>query len=166
VGHCLFNASSRNLRNTRPADAKAILGESALRNLSRMSTAVAVLYVEDDAVIRELVEINLQESGFDVVSTPDGTTALDALKANVVPFRALITDINIGDELDGWEIARRARDFNNTLPVIYLSGRSGNEWQSKGVPNSIMIAKPFTIAQIVNAISTLLDKIRPKHMNY
>jgi DNA-binding response OmpR family regulator len=129
-----------------------------------MSTAVAVLYVEDEAVIRELVEIILRDSGFDVVSAPDGTAALDALKANVLSFRALITDVNIGDELDGWEIARRARELNPALPVVYVSGASGHEWKARGVPDSIMIVKPFTQTQLVGAIASLLkegDMARP-----
>src|SRR5665213_2370308 len=119
VDRRLFNCGSRDLRNTRPAGAKAILGERAVRNRSRMSTAVALLYVEDEVFIREYVEIILQESGFDVVSAPDGAVALDALTTSVAPFRALITDVDLGAELDGWEIARRARELNRALPVVY-----------------------------------------------
>jgi two-component system cell cycle response regulator CpdR len=37
-----------------------------------------------------------------------------------------------------------------------MSGDSGHDWSSKGVPNSLMIAKPFAVAQIVTAISNLL----------
>ena len=123
-----------------------------------MSTAIAVLYVEDEVVIRECVEIILQESGFDVVTAPDGTAALDALKGNVAPFRALITDVNLGTELDGWEIARRARELNRGLPVVYVIGASGYEWKAKGVPNSIMIVKPFTPTQLLGAIASLLNE--------
>jgi hypothetical protein len=46
----------------------------------------------------------------------------------------------------------------NGLPVIYVSGASHQDWTSKGVPESVMIAKPFAPAQIVVAISGLLNK--------
>jgi len=123
-----------------------------------MSTAIAVLYVEDAVLIRECVEIILRESGFDVVSAPDGAAALNALKGNDMPFRALITDVNLGAEPDGWEVARRARALGHAMPVVYVSGASGHEWKSKGVSNSVMIRKPFTAEQLVGAISSLVKE--------
>ncbi len=45
------------------------------------------------------------------------------------------------------------------MPVVYMSGNSGQGWPSKGVPNSVFIAKPFVPAQIITAISTLLNEI-------
>jgi DNA-binding response OmpR family regulator len=41
--------------------------------------------------------------------------------------------------------------------VIYVSGESAHERQAKGVENSIMIAKPFTIGQLVVAMASLLE---------
>jgi DNA-binding response OmpR family regulator len=120
-----------------------------------LSTAAAVLYVEDEV---ECVEIFLRESGFDVVSATDGAAALNALKGNVAPFRSLITDVDLGAELDGWEIARRARELNRVLPVVCVSGASGHEWKAKGVPNSIMIVQPFTPTQLMSAIASLLKE--------
>jgi hypothetical protein len=43
------------------------------------------------------------------------------------------------------------------MPVVYMSGDSSPEWSSKGVPNSLMVAKPFAPAQIITAVSTLLN---------
>jgi DNA-binding response OmpR family regulator len=126
-----------------------------------MPDTQAVLYVEDDSLIRELSAGELEEAGFKVVVAESGTAAFDALDGDADPFCAIVTDVNLGAGPDGWEVARRARELNNTLPVIYVSGGSGNEWQSKGVRNSIMIVKPFKIMQIVSAISTLLKKICP-----
>ncbi len=44
------------------------------------------------------------------------------------------------------------------LPVVYMSGDSAHEWTVKGVPNSVMVSKPFVIAQIITAISSLLNE--------
>lgn len=41
--------------------------------------------------------------------------------------------------------------------VIYMTGTHGEEWASKGVPNSVLLVKPFAPAQIVTAISQLLN---------
>ena len=56
-----------------------------------------------------------------------------------------------------WDVARRAREKIPTLPVVYVTGDSAHEWAAQGVPNSVMISKPFVAAQIVNAVSTLLN---------
>jgi two-component system cell cycle response regulator CpdR len=42
-----------------------------------------------------------------------------------------------------------------------MSGEHAEEWASKGVPNSIMLAKPFAPAQLVTAVSNLLNSIPP-----
>jgi DNA-binding response OmpR family regulator len=122
----------------------------------------AVLYVEDEILIREVSAVALEEAGFNVVMAENGAEAIDALDDNADPFCAIVTDVNLGGGPDGWEVARRARELKQTLPVVYVSGGSGHEWRSKGVPNSVMITKPFSPAQILAAILTLLKKVRPK----
>jgi hypothetical protein len=48
-----------------------------------------------------------------------------------------------------------------TLPVVYITGASGNQWPSHGVPNSILLQKPFAPAQLVTAVSQLLNAVPP-----
>jgi DNA-binding response OmpR family regulator len=47
------------------------------------------------------------------------------------------------------------------MPVIYMTGTHGEEWTSKGVPNSVLLAKPFAPAQLVTAIANLLNTVSP-----
>jgi DNA-binding response OmpR family regulator len=115
-----------------------------------------LLYVEDEIIIQELVESSLREAGFEILIASDGTEALDLLGTSNGALRGLITDINLGDGPDGWQVACRARELTSGLAVVYVSGASEGEWTSRGVPNSLMIAKPFAPAQIVVAISSLL----------
>lgn len=65
-------------------------------------------------------------------------------------------DINLGRGIDGWEVARAAREAISGLPVIYISAASEQDWTSRGVPQSVMIGKPFAIAQVVVAMSSLI----------
>ena len=121
------------------------------------SAAPILLYVEDEALTRELVEEALREAGFDVRVASDGDDALAQLGAKCGLLRGLVTDINLGDCPDGWEVARQAREAVSGLPVVYVSGASGHQWTAMGVPDSLMVAKPFTPAQVVAAISSLLS---------
>jgi hypothetical protein len=41
--------------------------------------------------------------------------------------------------------------------VVYMTGASADDWGSKGVPNSVLINKPFAPVQVVTAVSQLLN---------
>ena len=72
-----------------------------------------------------------------------------------------MTDISLLGRMNGWEIAQQARQIDPEFPIIYMSGAHAEDWASKGVPNSIMLAKPFAPAQLVTAVSQLLNMGTP-----
>jgi CheY-like chemotaxis protein len=117
-----------------------------------------ILVVEDDNLIQSVVEETLKEGGFEIDIASSGRQAIELLDSAGGKYRALVTDINLGrDKMDGWEIARHARAIDPAFPVVYMSGESADAWASKGVPNSIMLAKSFAPAQLVTAVSQLLN---------
>jgi DNA-binding response OmpR family regulator len=83
------------------------------------------------------------------------------LKGRVNNYRALVTDIRLRGRINGWEVARQAREIDPTFPIVYISGASADDWPSKGVPNSIMLQKPFAPVQLVTAVSHLLNTGTP-----
>lgn len=115
-----------------------------------------ILLVEDEALICEMLIEALEEAGFSTLAAGDAKTAVRLFGENTEKIRGLVSDINLGDGMDGWELARAAREWASDLPVVYVSGASGHQWASRGVPHSLMITKPFAPAQIVGAISSLL----------
>ena len=78
-------------------------------------------------------------------------------KAKIKNYRALVTDVNLKGHLSGWEVAKQIREINPACPVIYTTGVASGQWASHGVPNSILLEKPFAPAQLVTAISNLLN---------
>lgn len=118
--------------------------------------APLLLYVEDETLIQHMLVTDLEEAGFAVLVANNGKEALAVLASRSEDLHGLITDINLGDGPDGWDIARKARESRSGLPVVYVSAASESEWTSKGVPGSLMISKPFVPAQVVVAISSLL----------
>jgi DNA-binding response OmpR family regulator len=127
-------------------------GESA-----NMTTPILLL-VENESLVREILDTALADAGFEIVVAGSGTQALTDLESDATRFRAVITDIRLGVGQDGWAVGRRARELVPDMPVVYMSGNSSHEWASKGVPNSVMITKPFAPAQLVTAISTLITE--------
>jgi len=73
----------------------------------------------------------------------------------------MVTDVNLGAGPTGWDVAAKAREMIPTLPVIYVTGDSGHHWPSHGVPQSVIITKPFAAAQIVVALAGLANQSHP-----
>ena len=44
------------------------------------------------------------------------------------------------------------------LPVVYTTGDSAAQWAAKGVPDSLVVQKPYAVAQLLTAVSTLMTK--------
>lgn len=122
-----------------------------------MSESPLVLVVEDEYLLRRDVEEALASGGFAGESFSSGEEALIRFEDSTKNYMALITDVNLGDGLNGWEVARRIREKEAAFPVIYITAYSAAEWTAHGVPNSILISKPFAPAQLVTALSNLLN---------
>ncbi|MBC7506364.1 MAG: response regulator [Sandarakinorhabdus sp.] len=121
-------------------------------------SAAAILVVEDEALTAMLVVMDLEDAGYGVVTASNAEEAIAMLEVDGASFRALVTDVNFAShQPTGWDLARRARAITDDLPVVYISGASGHEWQAHGVAGSRMIAKPFSAGQIVKAVSQLLE---------
>ena len=122
-----------------------------------MADVVTVLVVEDDQLIQAMVEEALSDGGFASVLTASGEEAIQLLQADKTHYRAVATDINLAGKVDGWGVGRTARELDPTMPIVYMTGTHSEEWTSKGVPNSVLLAKPFAPAQLVTSISQLLN---------
>jgi DNA-binding response OmpR family regulator len=120
-----------------------------------------ILIIEDEAQLQGIVEDALSEAGFEPAIAPSGEEAVTLLRGRSSKYRALVTDISLRGRIDGWEVARQAREIDPEFPVVYMSGASAVDWPSKGVPNSIMLEKPFAPAQLVTAIANLLNTGTP-----
>src|SRR5690348_10777517 len=100
---------------------------------------IIVFVVEDQNLVREMIVPSLEEAGFTVLEADSGDAALRTLKEKGEAIRALVTDVDLGGKITGWDIAHRAREMNPSLPVVYMTGANGDEWAANGVPNSVLL---------------------------
>jgi DNA-binding response OmpR family regulator len=117
-----------------------------------------VLVIEDDPDIQFFLEEALRDGGFEPAIAGSGEEAVTLLKAFRSKYAALITDIKLLGRLDGWHVARAAREVDPAFPVVYITGASPQEWPMWGVPNSVLLTKPFAPGQLVSAISRLIGE--------
>ena len=117
-----------------------------------------ILLVEDDALLAYPVEELLLDHGYRSLVVHNGSEALKLIQQQRGNFRAVVTDIRLGPGPDGWEVARRARQVNSAVPIIYMTADSAAAWQGKGVPNSTILRKPFLLDHLVESLRSGADR--------
>jgi DNA-binding response OmpR family regulator len=127
-----------------------------------MADAPVLLVVEDEDAIQNALEDALDEGGFELAFTASGEEAVTLLKSGLVRYQALVVDISLRGRMSGWEVAEHARRIDPKFPIIYMTGDGARDWPVRGVPNSILLAKPFAPAQLVIAVSQLLNTGAPR----
>ena len=120
-----------------------------------------ILVVEDEEPLQEIVRDALKDGGCDLTTVASGREAVAMIESGVVKYSALVTDVNLKGPMKGWEIARLVRQIDPAFPIVYMTGVAADDWASEGVPNSILLKKPFAPAQLVTAVSQLLNTGSP-----
>jgi CheY-like chemotaxis protein len=120
-----------------------------------------ILLVEDEPALQEFVRDALGEAGYELTAFESAEKALEFLQNGSPHYRALVTDIQVKGQMTGWDLARKVRETNPACPVVYMTGAAADQWPSQGVPDSILLQKPFAPAQLVTAVSQLLNAQSP-----
>jgi DNA-binding NtrC family response regulator len=122
-----------------------------------LNEPLKILVAEDDFQVREMLEDALSEGGFLAEILSSAEDAIILLNGEIGSFRALVTDVNLRGNMSGWDLARIARERDPAFPIVYMTGTAAEDWAKFGVPNSILLTKPFAPAQLVTAVSQVLN---------
>ncbi|MEF2527181.1 MULTISPECIES: response regulator [Streptomyces] len=121
-----------------------------------------VLVVDDNKVIRQLIKVNLELEGFEVVTASDGAECLDVVH-EVAPD--VITLDVVMPRLDGFGAAARLKADPRTrdLPVAIVSACTQYEVES-GIEAGVdaFVAKPFEPAELVQVVRRLVERRGPR----
>jgi CheY-like chemotaxis protein len=115
-----------------------------------------VLVVEDDDVIRQLIAVNLELEGFEVVPAVDG---IDALEKVVDAMPDVITLDVMMPRLDGWATAERLRENPDTakVKIVLLSARAQESDLQRGEKIGVdaYLTKPFDPDELIEVVRRL-----------
>jgi CheY-like chemotaxis protein len=135
-----------------PEWSDAVMGAQAYQAQFNQAQPIRLLLVEDEFLISEMVAEDLSEQGFVVRAVANGPDALSHLASAAVDI--LFTDVNLPGGMDGMTLARRAREMQPDLPVVYASGHANAFDLERCVPGSIFIAKPYVPSLVGRILAT------------
>jgi DNA-binding response OmpR family regulator len=123
-----------------------------------MAAEARVLVVDDEPIVREILERYLSKEGFEVTTAADGETALetfDAVRPDLVVLDLMLPRV------DGLEVFRRIRERNGT-PVLMLTARGEETDRVVGLELGAddYVAKPFSPREIVARVRAVLRRTR------
>ena len=120
--------------------------------------AETVLVVEDEAVVRDLACRSLRHFGYTVLEARHGAEALALVQQNGRTINLVLTDLAM-PEMGGRELASRLAVVAPELPVLYMSGYTGEDIEARGLlpPGSPLQTKPFSPEVLAARVRQVLD---------
>jgi two-component system, cell cycle sensor histidine kinase and response regulator CckA len=143
------------------AEAARVPTDTAVRtDLKRGSETI--LLVEDSAALCELTKVFLEMQGYTVHAAPNGVEALEIIEKLASQIDLLFTDV-VMPLMSGPHLAKKARQFQPHLSVLYASGYVGELLEQHGVRREDIqiIEKPYSFETLSIRVREILDS-RPE----
>ncbi len=120
-----------------------------------------VLVIDDDPVILELLRVNFEIEGFEVVSAGDGREGYERARADRPDL--VLSDIMM-PRFDGLQLLRQLKRDPSTksLPVILLSAKAQNAEVQQGLELGAddYVTKPFDPLELIDRVNAVLARAR------
>lgn len=127
-------------------------------NQTRTAASHAILVVEDDPDVRELLAMLLEAEGHRVTTAFDGHAALELVEKGVLKPDLVIADYNLPNGLDGLQVAARLKGaLNRPVPVVILTGDISTRTLTEIARNGCThLNKPVQLKKMMSVVETLL----------
>ena len=108
-------------------------------------------------MVRDLARRALEHYGYQVLQVQDGEAALELLEREAARIDLVLTDV-VMPRTTGKELADRIRERYPKLPVLFMTGYSGEDIQRRGlvVTGARFVQKPFTPEGLADAVGRAL----------
>lgn len=117
-----------------------------------------ILVVDDEAHIRELVRLYLEDEGLEVVEQTNGEEAWQYYRNN--PVDLIVLDVMM-PRMDGWELCRRLREAGDKpLLMITAKGEPMDRIRGFQLGTDDYLVKPFEPLELVMRVKALLKRYR------
>lgn len=148
------------VRISLPASSRGPDAAKPMPNIEPAKHDATILLVEDEPAVLSLLTDLLEGATYKVIIARTGREAVEKLIES--SFDAVITDLGM-PEMSGWELARHCRDLYPDLPVVLCTGW-GVELDEGLVTETgvrAVIAKPFSVVEVLSTINRVLEESPP-----
>lgn len=121
-------------------------------------TSEAVLAVEDNALLLNLVCCLLNDFGYTVFPASSTEEALDYLHNQKYSFDLLFTDIRMPGEMDGVSLARKMRQLRPDVKVLLTTGFAPEFLPEAGHDDFPILQKPYSPDDLANTVREILGR--------
>ncbi len=120
-----------------------------------------ILLVEDEEHLLEVIKLNLELDGFDVVSAVDGKQALEQFHKQ--RFDLILLDVML-PHMDGFAVCRSIRLENRKVPILFLTAKNSAQDRVMGlkIGGDDYLVKPFDLEELLLRIQRLLERSEPE----
>lgn len=119
-----------------------------------------ILVVDDDTAINELIKINLELSGYEVICAYDGIQGFTLAKQELPDL--IVLDVMMPD-VDGYTVAKRVREncMTKDIPILMLTAMGQLQDKVKGFDIGVddYLVKPFEMEELQVRVRALLKRI-------
>lgn len=123
-----------------------------------------LLIVDDEPDIREILQVNLEVAGYEVITAPSAEDALQQLDSTV---SLILLDVMLGG-MSGYALARKLRqEMNNQVPIIFLTAKDTENDLLTGFSagGDDYISKPFSIHEVIARVGAVLRRHNGAHVD-
>lgn len=119
-----------------------------------------LLIVDDEADIRDILEFNLANEGFDLDIAESAEQALEKLSDK---HSLILLDIMMGG-MSGFRMAEKLRKEGNNIPIIFLTAKDTENDMLTGFSagGDDYISKPFSIKEVIARVKSILKRTKSK----
>ena len=118
-----------------------------------------ICLVEDEKSLSDLIKMYLEKEGYKVIQYFNGKDAMDNVGDNNISL--WILDIMLGDDISGYDIIKKIREKNSSVPVIFTSARDQDIDKIIGLEmgSDDYLAKPYSTKELILRVNKLISRI-------
>lgn len=122
------------------------------------NNAGSILIVDDEADIREILQFNLENEGYEIDFADSAEMALEKLSPK---HELILLDVMMGG-MSGFKMADQLRKSGNNIPIIFLTAKDTENDMLTGfsIGGDDYISKPFSIKEIIARVKSILKRSR------
>jgi len=123
-----------------------------------------ICLVEDEKDLSNLIKVYLEKEGYEVIQYTKGAQASENINKN---FDLWILDIMLADDISGYDVLKKIKEYNSVTPVIFTSARDKDIDKIIGLElgSDDYITKPFSTKELILRVNNLIRRVYKERKN-